>query len=98
MRLLLAEDGISLSRAIIRILEKNNYTAEAVNNGEDALVYIENGDYDAAILDIMMPKMDGITVLKKLRENGNRIPILLLTAKSEIDDKVLGLDIGQMII
>lgn len=98
MRLLLAEDEISLSRAIIRILEKNNYTAEAVNNGEDALVYIENGDYDAAILDIMMPKMDGITVLKKLRENGNRIPILLLTAKSEIDDKVLGLDIGQMII
>ena len=98
MRLLMAEDKISLSRAIIRILEKNNYTAEAVNNGEDALVYIENGDYDAAILDIMMPKMDGITVLKKLRENGNRIPILLLTAKSEIDDKVLGLDIGQMII
>ena len=98
MRLLLAEDEISLSRAIIRILEKNNYTAEAVNNGEDALVYIENGDYDAAILDIMMPKMDGITVLKKLRENGNRIPILLLTAKSEIDDKVLGRDIGQMII
>lgn len=94
MRLLLAEDEISLSRAIIRILEKNNYTAEAVNNGEDALVYIENGDYDAAILDIMMPKMDGITVLKKLRENGNRIPILLLTAKSEIDDKVLGLDSG----
>lgn len=94
MRLLLAEDELSLSRAIVRILEKNNYTADAVHNGEDALAYIENGDYDAVILDIMMPKMDGITVLKKLREKGNLIPILMLTAKSEIDDKVLGLDSG----
>ena len=94
MKLLLAEDEESLSRVIIKILEKNNYTAEAVYNGEDALAYLESGDYDAAILDIMMPKMDGITVLKKLRAKGNHIPVIMLTAKSEIDDKVSGLDSG----
>lgn len=94
MRLLLAEDERSLSRAIIKILEKNNYTADAVYDGEDALTYLESGNYDAAILDIMMPKMDGITVLKKLRAQGNLIPILMLTAKAEIHDKVLGLDSG----
>ncbi|MBQ8231535.1 MAG: response regulator transcription factor [Lachnospiraceae bacterium] len=94
MRLLLAEDEHSLSRALVKILEKNNYTAEAVYNGEDALAYLETGEYDAAILDIMMPKMDGITVLQKLRAQGNFIPVLILTAKSEIDEKVLGLDSG----
>ena len=94
MRLLLAEDEKSLSRAVAKILEKNNYKVDAVYDGEDALSYLETGDYDAAILDIMMPKMDGITVLKKIRENGSRIPIIMLTAKSEIDDKVLGLDSG----
>lgn len=94
MKLLLAEDEQSLSRATIRILEKNNYTADAVYNGVDALAYLETGDYDAAILDIMMPGMDGITVLKKLRAEGNMIPVIMLTAKSEIDDKVLGLDSG----
>lgn len=94
MRLLLAEDECSLSRALIKILEKNNYTADAVYNGEDALTYLETGDYDAAILDIMMPKMDGITVLQKLRAKGNLVPVLMLTAKSEVDDKVLGLDSG----
>ncbi|MDD7388650.1 MAG: response regulator transcription factor [Lachnospiraceae bacterium] len=94
MRLLLAEDERSLSRAIVKILEKNHYAAEAVYNGEDALACLETGQYDAAILDIMMPKMDGITVLRKLREQGNQVPVLMLTAKSEIDDKVLGLDSG----
>ena len=94
MRILLAEDEVSLARAIVRILEKNNYSAEAVHNGADALSYLETGNYDAAILDVMMPKMDGITVLKKLRETGNHIPVIMLTAKSEIDDKVLGLDSG----
>lgn len=94
MKLLLAEDERSLARAIVKILEKNNHTAEAVYNGEDALAYLENGDYDAAILDIMMPKMDGITVLKKIRAKGNTTPVLILTAKSEVDDKVLGLDSG----
>lgn len=94
MKLLLAEDERSLSRALMKILEKNNYTADAVYNGEDALSYLESGFYDAAILDIMMPKIDGITVLKKLRASGNTVPVIMLTAKSEIDDKVLGLDSG----
>lgn len=94
MKLLLAEDERSLSKVLVKILEKNNYTADAVFDGEAALAYLESGGYDAAILDIMMPKMDGITVLKKLRTAGNRIPVIMLTAKSEIDDKVLGLDSG----
>ncbi|MGM9670148.1 MAG: response regulator transcription factor [Oscillospiraceae bacterium] len=94
MRLLLAEDERSLSRAILAILEKNNYSADAVYDGEEALEYLESGNYDGVILDIMMPKLDGIEVLKRLRERGNPIPVLMLTAKSEIDDKVLGLDSG----
>ena len=94
MRILLAEDEKPLARAITKIFEKNNYSADAVHNGLDALEYLETGSYDVAVLDIMMPKMDGITVLKKLRAEGNRIPVLMLTAKAEIDDKVLGLDSG----
>lgn len=94
MRILLAEDEQSLARALVRILEKNNYSAQAVYNGVDALKHLETGNYDAAILDIMMPGMDGITVLKKLRAQGSQIPVMMLTAKSEIDDKVLGLDSG----
>ena len=94
MKLLLAEDELSLSRAISAILEKNNYTVDTVYNGIDALSYLESGDYDAAILDIMMPKMDGITVLHRVRAKGCKTPILMLTAKSEVDDKVLGLDSG----
>ena len=94
MRLLLAEDENSLSRAIVSILKKNNYEAEAVDNGPDALDYLINGNYDGAILDIMMPRMDGITVLKRAREAGVKIPVLILSAKAEIDDKVTGLDSG----
>jgi len=94
MRLLLAEDERSLSRAIVAILERNNYTVDPVYDGEDALAFLQTGNYDAAILDIMMPKMDGITVLKRLRAQDNLVPIIMLTAKAEIDDKVLGLDSG----
>ena len=94
MRLLLAEDESSLSKAIVSILKKNSMEADAVDNGADALDYLLSSQYDGAILDIMMPGMDGITVLKKVREAGVRIPILMLTAKAEIDDKVLGLDSG----
>lgn len=94
MRLLLAEDEKSLSRALVKILEHSNYSVDAVYDGQDALDYLEGGNYDGAILDIMMPKMDGISVLKKIRAGGSRIPVLLLTAKSEIDDKVTGLDAG----
>lgn len=94
MRILLAEDERSLSRAVIALLEKNNYSADAVYDGQEALEYLESGNYDALILDLMIPKMDGITVLRTLRERGNPIPVLILTAKSEVDDKVLGLDTG----
>lgn len=94
LRILLAEDEKALSKVLKRILEKSNYTVDAVYNGDDALELIREGNYDAAVLDIMMPKMDGITVLKKLRESGNRTPVIMLTAKSEIEDKVLGLDSG----
>ena len=94
MKLLLAEDEQSLSRAIQVLLERNGYSVDPVFDGEEALNAISNGIYDAAILDIMMPKMDGLEVLKAVRQAGNRIPILLLTAKAEVDDKVLGLDSG----
>lgn len=94
MRILLAEDEISLARAIVKILEKNNYSADAVHNGTDALAYIEMGSYDAVILDIMMPGMDGISVLRKIRASGNGIPVLILSARAEVDDKVAGLDSG----
>lgn len=98
MRILLAEDELPLARAIVKILEKNNYSVDAVHNGEDALEYLTSDmtshNYDAAILDIMMPQMDGITVLREVRKNGINLPVLLLTAKSEIEDRVLGLDSG----
>ena len=94
MRLLLAEDERELSDALVAILKHNNYSVDAVYNGEDAYAYLEADNYDGAILDIMMPKMDGLTVLKKIRAQGNTVPVLILTAKSEVDDKVLGLDCG----
>ena len=94
MRLLLAEDEKSLSRAVKAILEKNNFSVDAVYDGAEALEYLESGNYDGVIMDVMMPKMDGITALKKLRTAGNMVPVLILTAKSEIDDKVEGLDSG----
>ena len=94
MRILLAEDERSLSRAVIALLQKNNYAADAVYDGEEALAYLDAGNYDAVILDIMMPRVDGLTVLRTLRERGSRIPVLLLTARSEVEDKVLGLDSG----
>ena len=94
MKLLFAEDERSLSRAITHILEKNCYSVDAVYDGQTALAYLENGDYDGVILDIMMPKADGIFVLRTIRAKGNPVPVLMLTAKSEIDDRVLGLDAG----
>ena len=94
MKLLLAEDEKSLSKALVRILEKNNYSVDAVYDGAEAQDYIEMDDYDAIILDIMMPKMDGITVLKNMRARGDQTPVIMLTAKSEIDDKIEGLDTG----
>ena len=94
MRLLLAEDEKELSDALVAILKHNQYSVDAVYDGQEALNYLELGNYDGVILDIMMPKVDGITVLKTLRQKGNHIPVIMLTAKSETNDKVLGLDCG----
>lgn len=94
MRLLLAEDEKALSKALATILERNKYSVDVACDGQEALEYLEAGNYDSVILDIMMPKVDGITVLRTIRKKGNLIPVLLLTAKSEVDDKVLGLDAG----
>ena len=94
MRLLLAEDEPSLRRAVTVMLENTNYSVDAVADGQEALDYLDADNYDGVVLDIMMPKVDGITVLQTIRAAGNRVPVLLLTAKSEIDDKVLGLDSG----
>ena len=94
MRLLLAEDEKALSKALATILERSNYSVDTVYDGEAALEYLAADNYDGVILDIMMPKKDGITVLKELRSRGSKIPVLIITAKSEVDDKVLGLDSG----
>ena len=94
MRLLFAEDEKSLSRAVCAILKKNNYSVDTVYNGADALDYLATENYDGVILDVMMPKVDGFTVLKRMREAGDKTPVLMLTARSEIDDKVFGLDSG----
>lgn len=94
MRLLVAEDESELSAALVMILKCNHYSVDAVDNGQDALDYLRGQEYDGAILDIMMPKMDGLTVLKTIRREGNAVPVLLLTARAGIDDKVEGLDSG----
>lgn len=94
MKLLLAEDEKSLSKAVRALLERSHYSVDTAFDGKEALEYLECGHYDGVILDIMMPVMDGISVLKKIRGQGNLVPVILLTAKSDIDDKVEGLDQG----
>ena len=94
MRLLLAEDDLDISKAIVTIFEKNNYCTDAVYNGQDAYIYAAEGNYDGIVLDIMMPEMDGLEVLSRLRKEGISTPILLLTAKGELNDRVAGLDAG----
>lgn len=94
VRILVAEDEKEMSDALVEILTRANYAVDAVYNGQDALDYLEVGGYDGAILDVMMPKMDGFSVLKELRKSGNTVPVLMLTARAEIDDRVEGLDLG----
>lgn len=94
MKLLLCEDEKELSNALKAILRHNNYTVDAVYDGEDALAYAEADQYDGIILDLMMPKMNGLEVLSTLRSHGNNTPVLILTAKSETEDKITGLDLG----
>ncbi len=94
MRLLLAEDEKELSNALVAVLKHSNYSVDAVYDGLDAFNYAMSENYDGIILDIMMPKMDGIEVLKKIRERGINVPVLLLTAKSQVSDRINGLDSG----
>ncbi len=94
MNLLLVEDEIQLSDALSQILTNNNYNVEAVFDGEDGLNYGLTGIYDVIVLDIMLPKLNGIDVLKNLRQNKISTPIILLTAKNSIEDKIIGLDSG----
>ena len=94
MRLLLVEDEKELARALVTVLTYNHYSVDEVYDGEQAVVYLENGNYDGVILDIMLPKLDGISVLKKIRAQGNQVPVLILSARSALEDKVNGLDCG----
>ena len=94
MKILLAEDEVDLNNIITKYLKKNGYSVESVFNGEEALDYLEYDEYDLIILDIMMPKINGFEVIKKLRSKGNHTPILLLTARNSSEDKVKGLDLG----
>lgn len=94
MKILLAEDEKELSRALTAILEHSKYSVDAAYNGIEALELAVNNAYDAMIFDIMMPKMDGIELLRHIRESGDHTPVIMLTAKSEIDDRITGLDAG----
>ena len=94
MRILIAEDERDLNQLIKKRLKDAGYSVDACFDGEEVFDYLLCAEYDALVLDIMMPKMDGITVLKKLRREGNTLPVLLLTARDRIEDRVTGLDAG----
>ena len=94
MRLLLAEDEEAMSEAVADILEYHKYQVDKVFDGNEALDYIHAAEYDGIILDIMMPGRSGLQVLRQIRSEGCRTPVLLLTAKSEIEDRIEGLDLG----
>ena len=94
MRLLIAEDDTDIARALTALFEHNNYSVDAVANGKDACDYGMSGNYDGIVMDIMMPGMDGLEVLKSLRRENVHTPVLLLTAKGDIEDRVDGLDAG----
>lgn len=94
MRLLLAEDEQELSRALVAILKHGGYTVDAVYDGQDAWEYARVGDYDGIILDVMMPKLTGFEVIKRLRNEGISTPILFLTARTGVEDRINGLDLG----
>lgn len=94
MKLLIADDDRDIIKALTALLEHSHYSTDAVQNGRDAYDYAVAGDYDALILDVMMPGMDGLEVLKKLRADGIRTPVLLLSARGEVEDRINGLDAG----
>ena len=94
MKILIAEDEISTAKALKLILEKSKFSVDIVHNGNDAWSYIQAGPYEVIVLDIMMPGMNGLEVLSKIRENNIKTPVLMLTAKAELEDRVAGLDAG----
>ena len=94
MRILIAEDEKSLNRILVKQFVKLGYSVDSCFDGESVSVYIANADYDVIILDIMMPKKDGFQVLREMRDKNNSTPVIFLTAKSEIEDRVTGLDLG----
>lgn len=94
MRILIAEDEVGIAKALKVMLEKSRYAVDMVHNGADALDYILSVNYDAIVLDIMMPGLDGLEVLKRAREHGISSPVMFLTAKSDIEDRIMGLDAG----
>lgn len=94
MRLLIAEDELDLAEALTVFFEKNQFSVDTVGDGFSAYEYASSGEYDAIILDVMMPKMNGVDVLKKLREEGIKTPVMMLTAKAQKDDRITGFDAG----
>lgn len=94
MRILIAEDEIQLAKGLKYLLEKNKFSVDIVHNGLDALDYFHNAEYDAVVLDIMMPGLNGIKVLQTIRTERSGIPVMMLTAKTEIEDRVAGLEAG----
>lgn len=94
MKLLLAEDETDLARALVAVLSRSGYDVDAVENGAEAVENAENNAYDCMVFDIMMPVMDGIEALKRIRRTGDKTPVIMLTAKAEIDDRIVGLDAG----
>ncbi len=94
MRILVAEDARDLNRLIVKTLTKTGYSVDGCYNGEEALEYFEGAEYDALILDVMMPKMDGFELLRRIRARGSDVPVLFLTARDAVSDRVKGLDMG----
>lgn len=94
MKLLLVEDNIQLNKALSTLLKRNSYLVDSAFDGEEALIYLKDYQYDIVVLDIMLPKINGLEVLKRARENNIHTPIIMLTAKSTLEDKITGLDLG----
>ncbi len=94
MKILVAEDDRDMVKSVAELLSRKNYTVDCVSNGDDAYEYLLHGDYDGAVIDIMMPGLSGLEVVRHLREQGNSMPVLMLTALAEVDDRIAGLDAG----
>lgn len=94
MKILIIEDDLDLNRSIQKLLKTQKYSTDAAYDGEEALDFLAVSDYDVILLDVMMPKMDGFAFLKELRSQGNRVPVLMLTARDALEDRVSGLDMG----